>query len=148
MNSPLISCIMPVYNGQRFIREALASIVSQTYRHLEIIVAEDQLSLAIGRRGQNVRLAAKLMDWTIDVKGEQEKREEVEAEMDRLSEVKNALLQLPGVGDKTADVLIEAGFSTLEKIQSASDDELVALPTLGKKRVEQIKAYLQETHEA
>ena len=41
MNSPLISCIVPVYNGQRFIRQALASIVSQTYRHLEFIVVDD-----------------------------------------------------------------------------------------------------------
>ena len=55
-------------------------------REMEVIVAEDQLSLAIGKRGQNVRLAAKLVGWNLDIKSEAEKKAEVEAEMERMED--------------------------------------------------------------
>jgi transcription antitermination factor NusA-like protein len=57
------------------------SIVDLTDKQLEVIVDDTQLSLAIGKKGQNVRLAAKLLGWKIDIKSEEEKRQEVEQQM-------------------------------------------------------------------
>ncbi len=51
---------------------------------MEVVVDDTQLSLAIGKKGQNVRLAAKLLGWRIDIKSEEEKRQEVESHMDAL----------------------------------------------------------------
>ena len=53
-------------------------------KHLEVVVDDTQLSLAIGKKGQNVRLAAKLLGWKIDIKSEEEKRQEVEQQMSAL----------------------------------------------------------------
>ena len=55
------------------------SIVRRSDKHMEVIVDDTQLSLAIGKKGQNVRLAAKLLGWKIDIKSEEEKRQEVES---------------------------------------------------------------------
>src|SRR5438270_236944 len=61
------------------------SIVNAGERHMEVIVDDTQLSLAIGKKGQNVRLAAKLLGWKIDIKSEEEKRQEVESAINQLS---------------------------------------------------------------
>ena len=61
------------------------SIVDSHEKHLEVIVDDTQLSLAIGKKGQNVRLAAKLLGWKIDIKSEEEKRQEVEQQIIRWS---------------------------------------------------------------
>ena len=61
------------------------SIIDLTEKHLEVIVDDTQLSLAIGKKGQNVRLAAKLLGWKIDIKSEEEKRQEVEQQMQALA---------------------------------------------------------------
>ena len=69
-------------------------------KHMEVIVDDSQLSLAIGKKGQNVRLAAKLLGWKIDIKSEEEKRQEVESQM--------AALVVPGA---PVSVLIEYGLA-------------------------------------
>ena len=63
------------------------SIVDDAERVMEVIVEDRQLSLAIGKKGQNVRLAAKLTGWKIDIKSEEEKRREVEAQLEGLGAV-------------------------------------------------------------
>jgi N utilization substance protein A len=60
------------------------SIVDDENRIMEVVVEDQQLSLAIGKKGQNVRLAAKLTGWRIDIKSEEEKRKEVEAQLGAL----------------------------------------------------------------
>jgi len=60
------------------------SIVDERERVMEVVVEDKQLSLAIGKKGQNVRLAAKLTGWRIDIKSEEEKRREVEAQFGAL----------------------------------------------------------------
>src|ERR1700674_280577 len=114
------------------------SIVDDRERVMEVVVEDKQLSLAIGKKGQNVRLAAKLTGWRIDIKSEEEKRREVEAQLEGfeaavLSEEapaeaapaeSAAAFSLPGIGDKTMRKLIEAGFDTAEKIAGATVDEL------------------------
>ena len=74
------------------------SIVDEEQRIMEVVVEDKQLSLAIGKKGQNVRLAAKLVGWRIDIKSEEEKRQEVEAEMARMARVVDELRSLPARG--------------------------------------------------
>ena len=121
----------------------------------EVIVPDDQLSLAIGRRGQNARLAAKLTGWKIDIKSESEAgtqfKEEIAAELFNpqpsesvdspqiaASDGEVDLTELDGVGSKTATALRDFGFSTIQSIAAASVDELSAVPGVGTKTAEKI----------
>ena len=70
-------------------------------KHLEVIVDDSQLSLAIGKKGQNVRLAAKLLAWHIDIKSEEEKRQEIESQMAAMALRGAPISELKGLGDKT-----------------------------------------------
>src|SRR6266702_2160960 len=78
-------------------------IVDPEAKKLEVIVEDSQLSLAIGKKGQNVRLASKLIGWDIDIKSEEEKRQEIEAEMTALTAPATPLTSLAGVGAKTIE---------------------------------------------
>src|SRR5437588_3111413 len=78
-------------------------------KNLEVIVEDSQLSLAIGKKGQNVRLASKLIGWDIDIKSEEEKRQEIEAEMTALTAPATPLTSLAGVGAKTIEKVEAAG---------------------------------------
>jgi N utilization substance protein A len=104
-------------------------VIDQTNRLMEVIVPDDQLSLAIGKRGQNVRLASKLTEWRIDVKSESKYQKS-------LKEGYESLLALPGVGDATADNLYEAGFASAEELSGAQVEELVALPGISQQKAE------------
>ena len=81
------------------------SIVDIEQRHLEVIVDDSQLSLAIGKKGQNVRLAAKLLGWQIDIKSEEEKRQEIESQMAAMALRGAPIANLEGLGEKTLDRL-------------------------------------------
>ena len=96
-------------------------------REMEVIVSDDQLSLAIGKKGQNVRLASKLVGWRLDIKSEAEKKSEVEAEMERMAEANRQLASLPGVGPAIASRLLEAGFRSFEEVALASLDDLTSI---------------------
>ncbi|MCP3978053.1 MAG: transcription termination factor NusA [bacterium] len=96
-------------------------------REMEVIVAEDQLSLAIGKRGQNVRLASKLVGWHLDIKSEAEKKAEVEAEMERMQLASQELSGLPGIRPDVAQLLLEAGFRTIEEVSLASMEDLTGI---------------------
>jgi N utilization substance protein A len=96
-------------------------------RVMEVIVAEDQLSLAIGKRGQNVRLAGKLVGWNLDIKSELEKKAEVEAEMERMALATQELSSLPGIEPAVATLLLDAGFRTVEEVSLASLDDLTGI---------------------
>jgi len=96
-------------------------------REMEVIVAEDQLSLAIGKRGQNVRLAGKLVGWSLDIKSEAEKKAEVEAEMERMEAASRELASLPGIDPGISNRLLEAGFRTVEEVSLASMDDLTGI---------------------
>src|SRR5229473_6448713 len=69
-------------------------IIDPETRHLEIIVEDTQLSLAIGKKGQNVRLASKLIGWNVDIKSEEEKRQEIEEQMSAMTTVSTPLSEL------------------------------------------------------
>ena len=102
------------------------TIVDVAERVIEVVVEDRQLSLAIGKKGQNVRLAAKLAGWKIDIKSEEEKRREVEAQFDELG-AEPAPLSVPGLDQAMVEKLNEAGIETVESMISASAAELGAV---------------------
>ena len=141
------------------------SIVDDKERVVEVVVEDRQLSLAIGKKGQNVRLAAKLTGWRIDIKSDEEKRREVEAQLEGFevpapasddtmaaareflegvgatpAEETPAAFSLPGVGEKTVKKLIDAGFDSVEKITAATADSLSEIQGIGGKTAERILA--------
>src|SRR3970282_301941 len=77
------------------------SILEAEDKHLEVIVDDTQLSPAIGKKGQNVRLAAKLLGWRIDIKSEEEKRQEIESQMAAMALRGAPISKLEGLGEKT-----------------------------------------------
>jgi len=105
---------------------------------LEVIVEDSQLSLAIGKKGQNVRLASKLIGWDIDIKSEEEKRREIEEQMTALTAPATPLTSLAGVGPKTIEKLEEAGIASLEKLASMTPEQLMEIPGIGEKMVDKI----------
>ena len=101
------------------------TIIDDTERVLEVIVEDSQLSLAIGKKGQNVRLAAKLTNWKIDIKSEGDKRREVEAQFDGFDdEDEAAILKLPGLDDTQLVKLTEAGLDTADRLLDTSAAKL------------------------
>jgi transcription termination/antitermination protein NusA len=113
-------------------------IVDPEEKRLEVIVEDTQLSLAIGKKGQNVRLASKLIGWNIDIKSEEEKRREIEAQMAALTAPGTSLTELEGVGPKTIEKLEAAGITSIEKLADMTPEQLVEIPGIGEKMVEKI----------
>lgn len=116
------------------------AIIESAEKHMEVIVDDTQLSLAIGKKGQNVRLAAKLLGWRIDIKSEEEKRQEVETQMAAL-QVAGAPVSVLidyGLPESLVDPLLAAGIGTVEKLGGMTPEELEALPDVGPENVEQM----------
>ena len=107
-------------------------------KKLEVIVEDSQLSLAIGKKGQNVRLASKLIGWDIDIKSEEEKRREIEEQMTALTAPATPLTVLAGVGPKTIEKIEAAGITSLEKLASMTPEQLMEIPGIGEKMVDKI----------
>ena len=105
---------------------------------LEVVVDDDQLSLAIGKKGQNVRLAARLVGWRIDIKSESEKVHEVEIEMERAARANREMRSLKGIGETISSHLLEAGFSCFEDILEGGTKRLLDVPGIGPKTAERI----------
>src|SRR6185503_13897250 len=108
------------------------TIMDPVERVMEVVVEDRQLSLAIGKKGQNVRLAAKLSGWKIDIKSEEDKRKEVELQLAGIdfgsAAETGGPLVLPGIHDEVVGTLRGAGFDTIERILEAEVEALAALP--------------------
>ncbi|MGA9057006.1 MAG: transcription termination factor NusA [Terriglobia bacterium] len=115
------------------------SILELEQKHLEVIVDDTQLSLAIGKKGQNVRLAAKLLGWHVDIKSEEEKRQEIESQMAAMALRGASISELHGLGDKTLQRLREKGIETVEQLAQMTPDDLTQIPGIGEKTVEKIR---------
>jgi transcription termination/antitermination protein NusA len=132
----------PVTFAEKALQPAKVSrvtVVDATDKHLEVVVDDSQLSLAIGKKGQNVRLAAKLLGWKIDIKSEEEKRQEVEQQMASLvAPSATPLDRVPDLGESLIAKLHEAGVTTVEALADMTPEQLEELPGVGPKTVEKI----------
>jgi N utilization substance protein A len=117
------------------------TVIDPVEKHMEVIVDDSQLSLAIGKKGQNVRLAAKLLGWKIDIKSEEEKRQEVETAMAALT-VPGAPVSVLidyGLSERIAEQLLESGVTTVEKLGSMTPEQLEEIPGIEPELVEKIQ---------
>jgi N utilization substance protein A len=127
----------------KFVVNALAPaiiskvIVDQANRNMEVIVPDDQLSLAIGKRGQNVRLASKLTNWRIDVKGESRYERQKQAGY-------QSLLRISGLSSEIADKLYESGIGSLEEFLETSLVELEDTTRLSASTLEMMRSEAQQ----
>ncbi len=121
----------------KFVCKALAPaeisrvIVDEENRTMEVVVSDDQLSLAIGKRGQNVRLASRVTNWKLDVISESEYNE-------ALKEGYKSLLKLSGVGKKIATTLYGMDFRSAEDITKAEVADLASIKGISEKKAEEI----------
>ncbi len=131
-------------------RIAKVLIGSAQTRTLEVIVPEDQLSLAIGKKGQNVRLASRLLGWEIDIKSEQEKKQEILSQMETLTIAPegHALSEIDGVGEKMVERLEEAGVESVGELADKPIDELVEIPGIGEKTAQKLVTAARDFIEA
>jgi N utilization substance protein A len=134
LNNEKVDIIRWDPNVRNFITNALAPAklkafeIDEASKRVKIIVSEDQLSLAIGKRGQNARLTSKLTGWQVDVepevvvtKGFQEK----------VAEAVESLAAIPGISREQADVLVHHGLTRLEDLLQADVSDLAGIPQLG-----------------
>jgi len=117
------------------------SITDLGEKQLEVIVDDTQLSLAIGKKGQNVRLAAKLLAWKIDIKSEEEKRQEVEQQMQAMSGGPATPIEQVGeLGEAIIQKLVAAGITTVEALADMTPEQLEEIPGIGERTLEKIGA--------
>ena len=115
------------------------SITDLGEKQLEVIVDDTQLSLAIGKKGQNVRLAAKLLGWKIDIKSEEEKRQEVEQQMQALAGGPTTPIeQVTELGETIIQKLVAGGITTVEALADMTPEQLEEIPGIGEKTLERI----------
>jgi len=132
----------PVVFAEKALQPAKVSrvtVLEGQEKHLEVIVDDSQLSLAIGKKGQNVRLAAKLLGWKIDIKSEEEKRQEVEEQMrGMMTPAATPLESVPDLEPGIVEKLVAAGITTVEQVADMTPEQLEEVPGIGPKTVEKI----------
>ncbi|MFN8545870.1 MAG: transcription termination factor NusA [Candidatus Binatia bacterium] len=106
-------------------------IMDEDEHSMEVIVPDDQLSLAIGKKGQNVRLASRLTGWRLDVRSESDAEDEARR-------ARASITAIPGVGDVTAELLYQAGFKSAEEIAESDLDSVADVDGVGPERAEAI----------
>ena len=127
----------------KFIANALqpAEIKSLTIdeenKKVNIVVEKDQLSLAIGKRGQNARLTAKLTGWKIDIQRSEDKKENEFEE--KIKQAVSSLSSLPGISEDLATILVNNGFLSVDGIKAADESDIAAIENIDEKLARKIK---------
>jgi N utilization substance protein A len=130
-------------DAAKFVCNALAPaeisrvIIDEENNSMEVIVPDEFLSIAIGKRGQNVRLASKLTGWHLDVKSESLYSETMQTGYE-------TLVSLPGIGISMADALYERGFFSAEEIANAAIEDLIQIRGIGKEKASKLIAAATE----
>ncbi len=145
--------LVPFSNDpQKYIASSLSpakalsvTIISNEEKKAEALVSDDMLSLAIGKNGHNVALAAKLTGWHIDLKSESQKKQEAQEKSAAQTE---DLVKLEGIGPKTAEILTKAGLTNISKLATSKVEDLTTLQGIGEKTAEKIieaaKKYVEQ----
>jgi N utilization substance protein A len=126
----------------KFVCNALAPaeisrvIIDETNKSMEVIVPDEFLSIAIGKKGQNVRLASKLTGWHLDVKSETRYSKAMQSGYD-------SLVALPGIGISMADALYELGFYSAEEVSTAAPEDLIQVRGIGEEKARKLIAAAQ-----
>ncbi|MDD5437203.1 MAG: transcription termination factor NusA [Candidatus Omnitrophica bacterium] len=148
---------------KEYVKEALKPTeiseikIDKTSKKIEVIVPDEQLSIGIGKHGQNIRLASRLIGWEMDIRGKEEKKKEAEAakataDAEKVKEeeapeaqepaeearLEVALTELDGVGPKVEKALIAAGYDTVEKVKALTAEDLTKVDGIGAKTAEKI----------
>jgi transcription termination/antitermination protein NusA len=108
-------------------------IMDEDQRSMEVIVPDDQLSLAIGKKGQNVRLASRLTGWKLDVRSESEAEDEARR-------ARASLTAIPNIGDVTAELLYQNGFKSAEELAASNEEAVGEIDGIGPERAGTILA--------
>ena len=129
-------------------RVSRVNVLDPELCHMEVIVDESQLSLAIGKKGQNVRLAAKLLAWRIDIKSEDEKRREIEEAYAAISGGGTPVSNLIeyGLSEGLIDRLIESGAATVEALADMTPERIMEIPGVGDELVERIRYAVRQCY--
>jgi transcription termination/antitermination protein NusA len=112
-------------------------IMDEDDRAMEVIVPDDQLSLAIGKKGQNVRLASRLSGWKLDVRSESEAEDEARR-------ARASLTGIPGISDVTAELLYQNGFKSAEEVAQSDEESIGDVDGIGAERAPAILAAARE----
>lgn len=158
---------------KEYVKAALSPVeisevrIDKANKKIEVVVPDDQLSVGIGKHGQNIRLAARLIGWDMDIRGKEEKAKQAKEEKDKAEQKTTEteepktteaegeaeavpeeagshaegitnLTDLDGVGPKVEKILIKAGYDTVEKIKNLTIENLTELEGIGKKTAEKI----------
>jgi len=148
LNGERIDIVLWNESAAQFVINAMApaevqSIIVDEEKHsMDIAVAEDKLSQAIGRGGQNVRLASKLSGWQLNVMTAEQVRQKSEAEQEVARELFIAKL---GVDGEIANILVQEGFSSVEEIAYVPGAELLAIDGFDEDIVEELRARARDS---
>jgi N utilization substance protein A len=119
--------------------------VNEEEKSAWVVVEENQLSLAIGKKGQNVRLASQLTGYQINIMSEEEyqrsireQQEEAQSEQEAYNRTLEEISRIPGVGEKTARAILDSGYTSVAELAAAIPEELSAVPGIGLKTAEKI----------
>lgn len=148
LNNEKVDIIKWDPNVKVFIGNALAPAKLKTFdvdesrRRVRVMVSPDQLSLAIGKRGQNARLTAKLTGWQVDIEAEQ-----VAVAMgfdEQVAQLVQTLSAVPGISPEQAGILVKNGLTNLEALLQAEEADLRGIPEIGEQAVTILQAAREE----
>lgn len=134
LNNEKVDIIKWSSNTRDFVTNALAPAklkafeINEATKRVKIVVSDDQLSLAIGKRGQNARLTSKLTGWQVDIEAEVVVHKGFE---EKVAEAIENLAAIPGITSEQADAIVHAGLTRLEDLLQAEATDLADIPQIG-----------------